>query len=154
MTPWSSLPAKERARLIRNEATNRRNTVERGLPALPCSPEALWMLQRGMCTCNVCRGDVPLDPSTAVIAHIFFRGGVGSPGHVPHNVAIWRKECNQREAGPETSAMWKGRRMEAKKAEPVDDEPEPERPSRKMGARGFDKTWKRKVNGTTVRRTT
>lgn len=112
---WSDLPEAERARLIKNEAAQRRQTVKRGLPALPCSPEALWMLQRGMCTCNECRGEVPLDPATAVIAHVFYRAGKGSPGHVPANVAIWNKPCNAREARLETSALGRGRRQTPKR---------------------------------------
>lgn len=115
MTPWLSLPESERKRLIRNEAAQRRETVKRGLPALPCSPEALWMLQRGMCTCNECRGRVPIDPATAVIAHVFFRAGKGSPGHVPANVAIWNDACNRREARLETSALGRGRRHTPKR---------------------------------------
>jgi hypothetical protein len=153
MTPWLSLPESDRSRLIRNEAAQRRETAKRGLPAKPCAPEALWMLQRGMCSCGECRGEVALDPSTAVIAHIFFRGGVGSPGHVPHNVAIWNQRCNQREAGPETAAMWKGRRMEAKKAEPAD-EPQPAKATGKhkqIASAGFSKTLRRKMNGTIER---
>ena len=113
------------------------------------------MLQRGMCTCNECRGEVPLDPSPVVIAHIKFRGGVGSPGHVPHNVALWNAGCNQREAGPETSAMWKGRRMEVKKPEPA--EPQADRRAQRgpsMQSRAFDKTWKKRMDGTAVRRET
>ena len=115
MTPWLSLPESQRKRLIRNEAAQRRETQKRGLPALPVSPEGLWLISRGMCTCNECRGEVPLDPATAVIAHVFFRAGKGSPGHVPANVALWRKECNAREAGLETSALGRGRRQTPKR---------------------------------------
>lgn len=115
MTPWLSLPESERKRLVRNEAAQRRETAKRGLPALPCSPEALWMLQRGMCTCNECRGEKPLVIGEIVIAHVFFRAGKGSPGHVPANVALWNKPCNAREAGLESSALGRGRRQTPKR---------------------------------------
>lgn len=109
--PWSDLPEEEKARLKRNEAAQRRETKKRGLPALPISPEGLWLVQRGMCTCNECRGTVPLEVGDTVIAHPHFRAGKGSPGHVPTNVSLWRKACNAREAGPETSALGRGRRL-------------------------------------------
>ena len=112
---WSDLPEAERARLIKNEAAQRRQTVKRGLPALPCSPEALWMLQRAMCTCNECRGEKPLIVGEIVIAHVYFRAGKGSPGHVPTNVALWNDACNRREAPLETSALASGKRMAVKK---------------------------------------
>lgn len=123
MTPWTDLPESERARLIRNEKAQRTETKRRGLPVLPCEPEHLYGLQKGMCTCNECRGTVPLEVGKIVIAHIKFRGGVGSPGHVPHNVALWNHGCNQREAGPETSAKAKGERFAVNKMlapEPVE----------------------------------
>lgn len=112
---WSDLPEAERARLIRNEAAQRRETAKRGLPALPCSPEALFMLQRGMCCCNECRGAKPLIVGEIVIAHVYFRAGKGSPGHVPHNLSLWNDACNRREAGLETSALASGKRMAVKK---------------------------------------
>lgn len=108
---WAELPAEEKARLNCNEAAQRRETKRRGLPALPVSPEGLWLVQRGMCTCNECRGDVPLEVGDTVIAHPHFRAGKGSPGHVPTNVALWRKACNAREAPKETSALGRGRRL-------------------------------------------
>lgn len=115
MKPWLSLPESERKRLIRNEAAQRRETAKRGLPALPISVEGLWLISRGMCTCNECRGEVPLDPATAVIAHVFYRAGKGSPGHVPTNVALWNDACNRREARLETSALGRGRRQTPKR---------------------------------------
>lgn len=123
MTPWLSLPESERKRLIRNEAAQRRETAKRGLPALPISVEGLWLISRGMCTCNECRGLVPLDPATAVIAHVFYRAGKGSPGHVPANVSLWNDACNRREAGLETSALGRGRRHTPKR--PSDEGAEP-----------------------------
>lgn len=115
MTPWLSLPESQRKRLIRNEQAQRRETVKRGLPALPVSPEGLWLISRGMCTCNECRGEVPLDPATAVIAHVFYRAGKGSPGHVPANVALWNDACNRREAAKETRALGRGNRLSVKR---------------------------------------
>lgn len=150
---WSDLPEAERARLVKNEAAQRRATVKRGLPALPCSPEALWMLQRGMCTCNECRGEKPLIVGEIVIAHVFYRAGKGSPGHVPANVALWRKECNAREAGLETSALGRGRRLTPEK------KPKTERQRAKANgthrairSAGFSKTHKRRMDGTTVKK--
>lgn len=120
MTPWLSLPESERKRLIRNEAAQRRETAKRGLPALPISVEGLWLISRGMCTCNECRGEVPLDPATAVIAHVFYRAGKGSPGHVPTNVALWNDACNRREAPLETSALGRGRRLAPEKTPKIE----------------------------------
>lgn len=139
---WTDLPEAERARLIRNEAAQRAETKRRGLPALPCSPEALWMLQRGMCTCNECRGEVALVHGEVVIAHAFFRAGKGSPGHVPSNVALWLEECNARKARLETSALGRGRRMTPKRpsGEAVEADcaaPSPKR--RKIQSAGFQK---------------
>lgn len=139
---WTDLPEAERARLIRNEAAQRRETAKRGLPALPCAPEALWLLQRGMCTCNECRGEVALVPGEIVIAHVYFRAGKGSPGHVPANLALWNDACNRREAGLETSALGRGRRMTPKRpsGEAVKADcaaPSPKR--RKMQSPGFQK---------------
>ena len=118
MTRWSDLPQSERDRLIARERAQRTETKARGLPVLPCDPEALWMLQRGMCTCPECKGEQPLVAGQVVIAHVFFRAGKGSPGHVPHNVALWNDGCNRREAGPETTAAAKGKRFEVRKPEP------------------------------------
>ena len=109
---WAEVPDAEKARLRDREAAQRRETKKRGLPALPVSVEGLWLVQRGMCTCNECRGEVPLVVGKIVIAHPHFRAGKGSPGHVPTNVSLWLEQCNKREAGPETTAMWKGRRFE------------------------------------------
>lgn len=111
--PWAELPDGEQARLKRNEAAQRRETAKRGLPAVSVSVEGLWLIQNGCCACDKCRCTVPLVVGKIVIAHRHFRGGVGSPGHMPHNVQLWLEQCNAREAGPETSAMWKGRRFEA-----------------------------------------
>lgn len=115
MIPWLSLPESERKRLIRNEAAQRRETAKRGLPALPISVEGLWLISRGMCTCNECRGEKPLVIGEIVIAHVFFRAGKGSPGHVPANVSLWNDACNRREAGLETSALGRGRRQTPKR---------------------------------------
>lgn len=116
--PWSEVPAEEKARLKRNEAAQRRETAKRGLPALPVSVEGLWLIQRGMCPCDECRCQVPLEIGDIVIAHRQFRGGVGSPGHVPHNVQLWRSACNKREAPLETSAKAKGERMAVQHGRP------------------------------------
>lgn len=153
MTPWSDLPEAERDRLIRNEAAQRRETAKRGLPARPCSPEALWMLQRGMCGCNECEGNRPLIIGEIVIAHPHYRAGKGSPGHVPTNVALWNDACNRREAGPEKTALAKGKRMEVRKPEPEERQREPtEGRHKKWPSRGFagskkfngEVTWKTK----------
>lgn len=127
---WSDLSEAQQKRLIRNEASNRRETAKRGLPAVPVSAEGLWLISQGMCHCNECRGTVPLDPDTAVIAHVYFRAGKGSPGHVPHNLAIWNEVCNRREARLETSSLAKGKRLEIKK--PIDTEPEVDRVKPKL----------------------
>ncbi|WP_370372953.1 hypothetical protein [Henriciella pelagia] len=107
----STLPEEEKARLTRNEAAQRRETAKRGLPAVPVSVEGLWLIQRGCCGCDECRCEVPLVVGKIVIAHRHFRGGVGSPGHMPHNVQLWNEDCNKREAPLEVSAKAKGERM-------------------------------------------
>lgn len=139
--PWSEVPAAEQKRLRDREAAQRRETKARDLPALPISVEGLWMVQRGMCTCPECRGEVPLNPHAEagsderiVIAHVFYRAGKGSPGHVPHNVALWPSRCNRREARDENRARGRGNHQAVKKLLATDRKPE-----RKSKSRGFSK---------------
>lgn len=146
---WELVPAEEKARLARNEAAQRRRTKERGLPALPVSVHGMWLVQRGRCTCNECRGEVALQPGDIVIAHPYFRAGKGSPGHVPTNVALWRAACNEREARAETSALGRGRRLSVNAARPSCPRQSPKWPKRKNG---FKSRYKRKVDGTVVKR--
>ena len=146
---WAEVPQQEKARLKRNEARQRRQTEKRGLPALPISVEGLWLIQRGMCTCNDCRGEVPLEVGSIVIAHPHYRAGKGSPGHVPTNVSLWLKRCNDREARKEMAALRRGRRLAVDLTGT-----KPEAKARKWPKRKnpWNSRFKRKVNGDVVRR--
>ncbi len=152
---WPQVPDAEKERLKAREAAQRRETKKRGLPAWPVSVEGLWLVQRGMCTCPECAGQKPLNPFTEagdddriVLAHVYFRAGKGSPGHVPHNVALWPHKCNAREAGGETSALAKGNRMAVNKILAVDRPKEEKRNGSRRQSRGF--AGHRKMNGDVV----
>lgn len=146
---WEDVPAAEKVRLKRREAAQRRHTETLGLPALPISVQGLWLVQRGMCTCNKCRGNVPLEVGRIVVAHPFYRAGKGSPGHVPTNVSLWLERCNRREARKEVAALAKGRRLAAL---PSGDRTKP-KPYRWAKQKNFLRgRYKRKINGQVVPR--
>lgn len=105
------LPDAERERLHKNEVANRSRVRKKGLRAIPCSVEGLWLLQRGMCPCPKCDYKKPLIIGKIVIAHRDFTSGKGSAGHVPKNVELWNDDCNKEEAPKETHAYWKGKRF-------------------------------------------
>lgn len=111
MINWSDLPEAERKRLHRNEVSNRSRVRAKGLPVLPVSVEGLWLIQRGMCSCNECQYTKPLIVGEIVIAHPDFTSGKRSPGHVPTNVELWNRPCNERETPSETSGFHKGNRF-------------------------------------------
>jgi hypothetical protein len=57
-----------------------------------------------MCACLKCDYSKPLIIGEIVIAHRkHLKAKTGSPGHVPHNVQLWNKACNDREARQEKS---------------------------------------------------
>lgn len=107
--PWSDVPEAEKKRLQEREKVHRRETKDAGLPALPCPPEGMWLLQGGCCNCPDCVGrQIPLNPfatwpddDAIVVAHEYFRKGINSPGHVPGNVWLWFNRCNRKFAGKE-----------------------------------------------------
>ena len=153
---WTDVPKAEQERLKERERSNRARARSKGLPARPIIVEALWMLQRGCCTCNKCRGAVALNPFAAsgdsdqtIIAHFEYLAGQGSPGHVERNVALWLKRCNSREAGPETTAFHKGHRFAVNKPVVFDEieKPKPKKswPAREMRSAGFPTKKERKA---------
>lgn len=146
---WEDIPLEERRRLQRNERAQRYRTRKRGLPVLPISIEGLWLVQSGMCTCNECRGRVPLEIGRIVVAHPHYRAGKGSPGHVPTNVSLWNMCCNQREAANEIAALAKSRRMAVQKSS---DLIKTSHASMGRHHNGWNQTFKRKLNGQVVKR--
>ena len=143
---WRDVPKEERRRLQRNEKAQRYKTRRMGLPALPISVEGLWLVQSGMCTCNECRGRVPLEIGHIVIAHTYYRAGKGSPGHVPTNVALWLAECNRREAVKEKRALERGRRMSVNLQQTPTERSDICKPD------PWNRKFKRKLNGQVVKR--
>lgn len=107
------IPPDALARLRTAERRQRKETLDRGLTAVPVSVEGLCLLQMSerkiLCGCGC---GLPLDfeakydpkdtpPGYPVIAHRLARGSRGE--HTPRNVSIDRDACNKRDAGPDTS---------------------------------------------------
>ncbi|MEO0449064.1 MAG: hypothetical protein AAFZ74_01955 [Pseudomonadota bacterium] len=151
MIKWQDLPEAERQRLHKNEVSNRSRVRAKGLPVLPVSVEGLWLIQRGMCPCNVCQYKRPLEVGKIVIAHKDFTSGKRSPGHVPSNVELWREECNQREAPSETSGFHKGNRFTPDSVSISEKRDRKAKPKSKIQSRGFSKTHRKKMNGDVIK---
>lgn len=143
MLKWADLPQKERDRLKKNEQANRHRARENGLPVVPVSVEALWLLQKGKCSCPVCDYKKDLIIGDTVIAHRkHLRSRTGSPGHVPHNVELWRKDCNAKEAKQEKHDLHKFDRFNLTVPTTVEKREKPKSRSRwpkgrKIKSRGF-----------------
>jgi hypothetical protein len=70
------------------------------------------------------------------------------------NRSLWLTECSILKTSRELPAMAKVRRIEGGKTQADRRaKAKAEGGYRKMGARGFDKSWRRKLDGTTERRT-
>lgn len=152
MIAWNDLPEAERQRLHKNEVSNRSRARKAGLPAVPVSVEGLWMIQRGCCSCDRCRCEVPLVIGKIVIAHRKYLKGQGSPGHVPHNVELWNGPCNADEAKQEVSD---GAKFDRFKPDCVSISEKRERrasPKSKIQSRGFDNRFRKKIDGTVEKR--
>lgn len=162
-----ALPPKALARLGRAEKRQRRETASRGLPAFPVSIMGLWLLQFGKCGCGC---DAPLNPLAEwneksppddyiVIAHVLARGSRGT--HDRKNVELWRHACNARDARPDTSGAASVKRFapDYSKREQKEEKPKrkiqgrslPGKGAVKMQSRGFDKTLRKKMDGTVER---
>lgn len=158
----ASVPELELARLKKREKAQRRETLKRGLPAEAVSVDGLLLLQEGKCGhCGkplIFDHDHPdREAGKPVIAHVFFRAGINSPGHTRHNVEIWHYECNQAMAAKEKSDQARGARCLVRD---VEREPKPDavtRPAKpRWGGRSFQTNrngpFKQKIDGKVVRR--
>lgn len=103
------IPPDALLRLRTAERRQRKETLDRGLTAVPVSVEGLLLIQKFLCGCGC---GLPLDfeakydpketpPGYPVIAHRLARGSRGE--HTPRNVSIDRDACNKRDARPDTS---------------------------------------------------
>ena len=107
------IPPEALARLRNAERRQRKETLDRGLTAVPVSVEGLCLLQmkEGKILCG-CGCGLPLDfeakydpkdtpEGYPIIAHVLARGSRGE--HTPLNVQIHRDACNKRDASADTS---------------------------------------------------
>ena len=118
---WGDVPEGERKRLHNAEVRNRSRAREAGLPVIPVSVEGLWLIQGGKCACPECNYTQDLIHGDTVIAHKkHLKSRTGSPGHVPHNVQLWRHACNAREAKQEKRDLHKFDRFEVQEKSTVE----------------------------------
>lgn len=125
------IPPEALARLRTAERRQRKETLDRGLTAVPVSVEGLLLIQKFLCGCGC---GLPLDfeakydpkdtpPGYPIIAHRLARGSRGE--HTPRNVSIDRDACNKRDASADTSGAASVKRftpdMQRKLLAPADD---------------------------------
>lgn len=145
MRKWADVPEAERKRLHNAEVRNRSRAREAQLPVHPVSVEGLWMIQRGMCACRECNYGQPLIDGDTVIAHRkHLKSRTTSPGHVAHNVQLWRKVCNDREARQEKKDLAKFDRFEPVKVTIIEKREKKSAGSRwpkgrKLRSKGFER---------------